>query len=62
MSLELFILQTKSNIFVIQNNNLIVDLLKNEKNISQFSGNLYNRNNVFIYETSSRNFVKSNKR
>jgi hypothetical protein len=47
-----------SNIFVIQNNNLIINLLKNEKNISQFSGNLYNRNNVFIYETTSRNFVK----
>ena len=50
--------ENKSNIFVTQNNNLIVDLLKNEKNISQFSGNLYNRDNVFIYETSSRNFVK----
>jgi hypothetical protein len=48
-----------SNIFITQNNNLIVDLLKNEKNISQFSGNLYNRDNVFIYETSSRNFVKT---
>lgn len=49
----------ESNIFVIQNNELIVDLLKNEKSISQFSGNLYNRNNIFIYEIPSRNFVKT---
>ncbi|MHB1443005.1 MAG: spermidine synthase family protein [Candidatus Humimicrobiaceae bacterium] len=58
----------KSNIYIVQNNSLIADLLKYGKletgtgeilNLSDFSGNIYNKENVHIYETSSRNFTKS---
>ncbi len=48
----------KSNISVIQNNNLIVGALKNDEYISHFNGDLYNRQNINVQEIPVRNFLK----
>ncbi|OQA20763.1 MAG: spermidine synthase [Actinobacteria bacterium ADurb.Bin346] len=47
-----------NNITVLQNNEMAVDLLKNEKIITDFNGNIYNRKNIKIYEMPGRNFIK----
>ncbi len=44
------------SVYVVESNSLVVDVL--EKDFSEFSGKIYNRDNVKIYETSSRNFAK----
>ena len=44
------------SVYVVESNSLVVDIL--EKDFSEFSGKIYNRDNVKIYETSSRNFAK----
>jgi hypothetical protein len=45
---------TDSNIYVIQNNKLVVGALK--ENFSDFNGDLYNRDNIEVISTSVRNF------
>jgi len=42
---------------VVQNNNIIIEILKN--NYADFNGNIYNHENVRVYEVSSRNFAKT---
>jgi len=44
------------NIDVVQNNSLIIEVLKDD--LASFNGNIYNKNNVRVFETSSRNFSK----
>jgi hypothetical protein len=49
---------SQSDINIVQNNEMMVDLLKNESIISSFNGNIYNRENIAIYKLPCRNFIK----
>jgi len=44
------------NIYVVESNNLVADVL--EKDFAEFSGNIYGRDNVKVFKTSSRNFAR----
>lgn len=44
------------NVYVVENNDLIIDVL--QEDFSKFSGNIYNKDNVKIFGTSSRNFAR----
>ena len=44
------------NIYVVESNSLVADVL--EKDFAEFSGNIYNKDRVRVFETSSRNFAK----
>ncbi len=44
------------NIYVVESNSLVADVL--EKDFAEFSGNIYNKDSVRVFETSSRNFAK----
>jgi len=45
------------NIYVTENNSQFVNLMKED--FCSFNGDIYNRENVSIFETSSRNFAKT---
>jgi len=57
---SVFFTKPESQIFVVQSNNLIVNLMK--KDFKDFNGDIYNKSNVHVIETSSRNFSKSTNR
>jgi len=44
------------NIYVVESNSLVADVL--EKDFAEFSGNIYNKDRIRVFETSSRNFAK----
>lgn len=45
------------NLYVVESNNLVIDVLS--ERFSEFSGGIYKKENVKIFETSSRNFART---